>query len=261
MNNVIFKTIILYNVFNEKFNIEFNLKFDSFYNFIESLKESKKYYYDLCKKENISIIDFDNEYIDNINIIKGELLKYYILITNDNVEQYIIINDLIKDLYEFLFSEILKSFYHQIFKVFNRNNIDTPMNTISESAIYFINNININYLTRNQLSNLINIYTHNSQRNEYFAQKGFLEKMNISTELIFKYYYNPEIDPPIDIHNHMQIQKYQELSSSKTNNNYEKSVNNYLDSLNYETIYERELDKILTNLPSICISNILSNKI
>ena len=59
----------IYHIINEKYNINFDLKLDSFYNFIDSLKESKKYYYDYCKAENINIIDFDNEYIDNINIL------------------------------------------------------------------------------------------------------------------------------------------------------------------------------------------------
>ena len=251
MTNIL-KFIMIHSVFNKKYDIQFDLKFDSFYNFIDSLKESKKYYYELCKKENINITDFDNEYVNNINIIKGELLKYYILIINDNdIEQYIIINEIIKDLYNFMFSEILGSRYN-IFRQFNHRNIDIHMNDITESAIYIIKNININYLTRNQLSNLINIYAYNSQRNEYFTKKDFLSKMNISTELIFKYYHNPEIDPPIDINDHIQIQKYQELSSSKTNNNFDKSINNYLDSLSYK----RELDKILNHLPNMCISNI-----
>ena len=39
------------------------------------------------------------------------------------------------------------------------------------------------------------------------------------------------------------------------------SLNKYLDSLTIKSIYERELDKILKNLPNICISNIQSKKI
>ena len=65
-----------YNIINSKYNITFDLKFDSFYNFIESLKESKEYYYNYCEKNNIDVKDFDNEYIDNINILKSDLLKY-----------------------------------------------------------------------------------------------------------------------------------------------------------------------------------------
>ena len=72
----------IYSISNEKYNINFDLKSDSFHDFIEALKESRKYYHDYCNLKNINIKDFDNEYIDNINILKGELLKYYILITN-----------------------------------------------------------------------------------------------------------------------------------------------------------------------------------
>ena len=87
-----------YNIINKKYNVNFNLKLDSFYIFIQSLKESKKYYHDYCKLENININDFDNEYIDTINKLEGELLKYYILITNnDNVEEYVIVNNNIND--------------------------------------------------------------------------------------------------------------------------------------------------------------------
>ena len=99
-----------YHIINEKYNINFDLKLDTFYNFIESLKESKKYYYDYCNLKNINIKDFDNEYIDNINKLEGELLKYYILITNDdNVEKYIIINDIIRDLHNYMI-KIIKEY-------------------------------------------------------------------------------------------------------------------------------------------------------
>ena len=40
-----------------------------------------------------------------------------------------------------------------------------------------------------------------------------------------------------------------------------KLLNNYLDTLNYESNYDRELHKILINLPNICISHILSKKL
>jgi len=73
-----------YNVTNEKYKVNFDLKFDSFFEFIESLKKSKKYYHDYCKNNNINIIDFDNEYINNINKLEGELLKYYIFIIDNN---------------------------------------------------------------------------------------------------------------------------------------------------------------------------------
>lgn len=73
-----------YNIINEKYNVNFNLDFDSFDNFIKSLKESCKYYYNYCNLKNININDFDNYYIKNINILESELLKDYILITNIN---------------------------------------------------------------------------------------------------------------------------------------------------------------------------------
>ena len=57
-----------YNIINKKYNVIFNLKLDSFYDFLESLKESKQYYHCYCNLKNINIKDFDNEYIENINI-------------------------------------------------------------------------------------------------------------------------------------------------------------------------------------------------
>ena len=48
----------IYRIINEKYKVNCDLKFDSFYNFIESLKESKKYYYDYCKNENINFYHF-----------------------------------------------------------------------------------------------------------------------------------------------------------------------------------------------------------
>jgi len=75
----------MYNFINKKYNVIFDLKFNSFYNFFESLKESKKHYNEYCETNNINIKDFDNEYIDNINILKSDLLKYYILIFSNEL--------------------------------------------------------------------------------------------------------------------------------------------------------------------------------
>ena len=276
-----------YNITNEKYKVNFDLKFDSFYNFIESLKESKKYYSDYCKNNNINIKDFDNEYIDNINILKSELLKYYILITNDdNVEKYIVINDTIKDLHNFMLQQIYKAglgCYYNIFpefeiddgtydtsqisryyicdtrlKIYDDYNDDynsddeeydeneyddDPIKTtmLYEDAI-FIQSININYLTRIQLYRLIHLYTHNSKRYTHF-QKGFLLKMDICSKLVGSS--NEDL-------------KY---SCYKTVLNFDNSLNNYLDSLTIKSIYERELDNILINIPNICISNIQSKKL
>ena len=47
-----------YNIINEEYKVNFDLKFDSFYNFFESLKESKQYYHDYCKNENINFYHF-----------------------------------------------------------------------------------------------------------------------------------------------------------------------------------------------------------
>jgi hypothetical protein len=51
----------IYQYDNEKYNVNFDLKLDSFHDFIETLKESRKYYYDYCNLENINIKDFNNE--------------------------------------------------------------------------------------------------------------------------------------------------------------------------------------------------------
>ena len=262
----------IYNVTNEQYNINFDLKFDTFYNFIESLKESKKYYYDYCKTKNINIIDFDNEYIEHINILKSELLKYYILITNDdNVKKYIVINDIIKDLHNFMLQQICKAGlynYETIFPEFENDDgtfdgsqisryyiCDTRLkkyddynSKLSDEAIKttmlyedanFILSININYLTRIQLYRLIHIYTHNSHRFEHF-NKGFLKKMKLCNKLV------PSSNKDF---------KY---SCYQTVLNFDNSLNNYLDSLEYKSTYDKELDKILITLPSICISHVSS---
>ena len=264
---------------NKHHNVNFDLKFDSFYNFIESLKESKKYYHDYCNSENIK--DFDNEYIDNINILKGELLKYFILITNDNnVEKYVIIDDNIKGLHNYMIKKIkdyCKSDEYNGFKIpllcgelpSSGFEYDHTFIQISESDADFIINININNLTRSQLSKLILLYTFNAKSTHF--RGGFLQKMNItpfhdikkydenhycnhsyifyiygiSSYIKLKYYILPICQSP----------QYQYISKFYT------SLTNYLDSLSYKTIYTRELDEILCNLPYICLSHISSKKL
>jgi len=169
-----------YNVTNEKYKVNFDLKFDSFYNFIEQLKESKKYYSDYCKNNNINIKDFDNEYIDNINKLEGELLKYYILITdNNNVEKYIIINDIIKELHNYMIKIIKECciFNFGTFIGFNHLTMNSGGRyreyhnlSITESDADDIINININNLTRSQLSKLILLYALNDNRHTRYRQ-------------------------------------------------------------------------------------------
>ena len=183
----------IYRIINEKYKVNFDLKFDSFYNFIESLKESKQYYHDYCKNENINIIDFNNEYINNINKLEGELLKYYILITDNNdVEKYIIINDIIKDLHNYMIKIIKECCIFNGYRFIGFNhltiNFSPPYSrhpppeyrslSITESDADDIMNINMNYLTRSQLSKLILLYALNDNRHTRYRQ-GFLEKMNI----------------------------------------------------------------------------------
>ena len=268
-----------YNIINEKYKV--NLKFDSFYNFIESLKESKKYYSDYCKNNNINIIEFDNEYINNINKLEGELLKYYILITDNNdVEKYIIINDIIKDLHNYMIKIIKEYCVFNKCRIigFNHSTINfippysslRPLEyhnlSITESDADDIINININNLTRYQLSKLILLYALNDNRHTRYRQ-GFLEKMNI-IKLNLETYGN--CGNNMCIYQYI-ILKYNITEYSTGNDNSElyksmattifdfhKSLNKYLDSLTIKSIYERELDKILINLPNICISNIQS---
>ena len=96
-----------------------------------------------------------------------------------------------------------------------------------------MSNIDINCLIRDNLSRLINIYACNAVRYKYF-QVGFCQKMNINLEPL----------------------KCGSDDSHKITNKYVNSKNIYLDTLKYKSIYEKELDKILDNLPNICISNI-----
>ena len=220
----------IYSIANKKYNVNFDLKSDSFFDFIESLKESKKYYHDYCNIENINNKDFDNEYIDNINKLEGDLLKYYILITDDNdVEKYVIIDDTIREMYNCL--------------------IELFTNTTNgygrwESNIIIIQGcFNINHLTREKVSILIKIYAYFC-RTFYYNSKvkeELLQKINICTSIS---------KLGIRIEEMIYI-----------NPNGIENLNNYLDSLSYETIYERELNKILNNLPNICLSNISSKKI
>jgi hypothetical protein len=175
---------------NYKYNIKYDLNYDTFSNFIQSLKESKKYYYDLCNKNNINTHNFDFQYIKNIDILQGELLKYFILINNDNYqEQYIVLDDDIRDLCEYILS-------------------------VNNNCNYsFL--INFNYLT-----------------------------YEIMSELLYEYAEN----------------KYKRLDINKYNiNDFEfrdLEISNFLDNLNYETIHERELRKLLENLYDVCITNI-----
>jgi hypothetical protein len=143
------------------------LKLYSFYNFIDLLKESTKYYSDYCNLKNINIIEFDNEY--NINILKSELLKYYIFITNNNDS-----DGTIKDIHEYMQAQSILRFYTSQSEQldcylcgidtsntskFDNNKYElNSYHTIPDLDQDFINSININYLTRNKLSKLIHIY-------------------------------------------------------------------------------------------------------
>jgi len=216
----------IYSIDNKKYNVNFDLKLDSFFYFIEELKESKKYYHDYCNLENINTKDFDNEYIDTINILKSDLLKYYILITDNNdIEKYVIINDTIKDI------------YNSVMKIF------TNMHRFNETHVHvsykmIISSFNINYLTRKKLDILIKFYAY-----VYFKFRNYNE--DLLQRII-------NIDQ-VKVRDQVEVLNY--------NPDAIKNLNNYLDSLNYKTIYERELDKILNNLPNICLSHISSKKL
>ena len=257
-----------YNIINKKYNVIFDLKFDSFYNFFESLKESKKHYNEYCETNNINIKDFDKEYIDNINIIKSDLLKYYILINDDfncDSKRYVIVNDTIKDFYNFMI-KIMKAITFEPRNLYLHHYIEFSLSPYSSASSdvsinyeldrdklndiikgtiliksdhIFIYNLDIKYLSRNDLSRLIDIYSSNTTTQaRYFQNKSFLQKMKIDIK-------------PSKINN----------PNGKVIDGYIKSRDKYLDSLTYETIYERELNKLLVNLPNICISNIKSKKI
>ena len=212
----------IYQYDNEKYNVNFDLKLVSFHDFIESLKESKKYYHDYCKLENINIKDFDNEYIDTISRLESDLQKYSILIPYDNnVEKYVIVNDTIENMYNCIIKIYTNMPNGSIEYISNKNIIQKSYN--------------INYLTREKLSFLIKIYASFQNLNYYKENKKLLQKINICSSII-------EL-----------IEQNDKININK--------LNNYLDSLSYETIYERKLNKILNNLPNICLSNISSKKI
>ena len=144
--------------------------------------------------------------------------------------------------------------------------------SITESDADDIMNINMNYLTRSQLSKLILLYALNDNRHTRYRQ-GFLEKMNI-IRLNFENYSNDS--PNICIYQYI-ILKYNIIEYITINQNpqgtirlnlmataiidFYESLNNYLDSLDYVSNNFRELQKIVITLPDICISNIQSKKL
>ena len=211
-----------YNIINKNYNVIFDLKLNSFFDFNESLKESKQCYHDYCNLTNINIKDFDNEYIDNINILKSDLLKYYILINDNDVDKYVIVNDTIKEM------------YNVIIKLNNRctNAINSDYTNL-ELMKY---SLNINYLTKQRLSSLIKIYAFYYNKSHFDSDVVNIDKVLLSRIGIC----HSIIEP---------------------NNNSILNLNKYLNTLKYKSIYERELDNILLNLPDICISNIKSKKI
>jgi hypothetical protein len=275
----------IYHIVNEKYNINFDLKFDTFYNFFESLKESTKYYYDYCKAENINIVEFDNEYIDHINILKSELLKYYILITNDNnVEKYIVINDIIKDLHNFMLQQIYKANLVSSYNIFPQFEIDDETYDTSQISRYYICNTKLKiYDDYND--------DYNSESDDGFNEEKYddeaiettmvYEDANFIRSININYLTRTQLYRLIRIYTHNAYRyahfqkgfllkmgicnkivsssnKYLKYSCYKTVLNLNNSLNNYLDSLTIKSINERELDKILITLPNICISHISS---
>jgi len=229
----------IFYITNYKYDIEYELNFDSFNNFIQSIKESKKYYHDLCKKEEINIYDFDNQYIKNIDILQGELLKYFILITNDDrSEKYITITDDIRDFYNYMIEQL----NFNIDCYIGMNSFNTTITLTSNmppfefnSCVYdnhtlvleYARKININYLTKLDMNLLLNLYIVNYKWNSENSNINYLDKFKIEGYLL-------------------------DDQSLKTKNK-------YLDSLDYETKYERELGKLLGNLYNICLTSIYNH--
>ena len=214
-------------IVNEKYNVKFELELNCFSHFFESLKKSKEYYHNYCNLQNINIIDFDNEYLDTINILKSELLKYYILVTNNldnDIIKYIIIDNNYIDFYKKIFQQTNTPYYNYKFITFD------IMNKLIDDS---------------RSSHYIN--------EECFAKKyemcGSLRKITeFECDLDYKY---------LTI-----IQKLKKVFNTSLGNgwdDYNKIKNNYLNSLKYETIYDREFYKLIIHLPSICLGN-LENK-
>ena len=115
-------------------------------------------------------------------------MKYFILITNsnnNNVEKYVIIDDTIKKLHNYMIEKIkdyIKSDEFNVFKIpllcgqlpSSGNEYDHTFIEISESDADFIINININNLTRSQLSKLILLYV--SMRKVHILEEIFYKK-------------------------------------------------------------------------------------
>ena len=148
-------------------------------------------------------------------------MKYYILLNDDsNCDKYVIVNDTIKDM------------YNVIIKLNNRCTDLTKCEYTNLEIIKY--SLNVNYLTKQRLSSLLKIYAF------YYNKFFFNNDVNIDKVLLSSIGICPSIINSIE--------------------NSILNLNKYLDSLVYKSIYEKELDKILLNLPDICISNIKSKK-
>jgi len=230
---------------NKKYNIEFNLNNDSFNNLIQSLNESKKYYHDYLLENNIDVKNFDDEYVKLINILQGELLKYFILINNENFEKYVIFQNDYVDFYKKILKLIILN--TNINKRFPIDYKKHEKNQYIMKEIFdhsYFNNINYNFITRNIMNELLyNFYLYNI--NDKISNQNLykLDNLFLKTSL----FYN----------------KIEEINDNdkKSVTNLENNINEYLNSLSYETIYEREFKKIINSLPNLCLDNLKTIKL
>jgi hypothetical protein len=221
---------------------------DTYDNFINSIRISNKYYHDICIQEEINIIEFDNEYIRYIDKLSGEFIKYYILKDDDSNIKYICINNDIKLLYNYMINNALTCTKN---KYLNRVKLlDMPqfygMAFIKDEE-NFLFNINIKFLTEDNLSRLFDIYTYNTIK-VIKCGKEFIDIFKINTVDFEIYNSNVECVP----HN--------EKCPYHTSTKYNKSKQEYLNSLCYHTLEEMKFKKILINVPKICLVNLKNKK-
>jgi hypothetical protein len=133
-----YKLIITYND-----NITFGLLMDNFDNFINSIRNTNKYYHNICVKKKIHIIDFDNEYAKNIDKLYGEFLKYYILFNKED-------------------SYITPNIHNKTLLIWLNNpqtlTGDELFNNISDKDKDFVSTIKHIHLSRSRFSRLLDIF-------------------------------------------------------------------------------------------------------
>jgi len=246
----------IYSFINSIFqiNIYIDLILNTFDEFILSIKKSVNNYQTLCKIKNYNFDNFNIEYQKNINLIKGELLKYYCFIKHDNefTNKYIVLTNDIKFFCETMF-DIDKSLKFNINKL-KKNNLENLINIYALYTSYIPNDKRRlhNLITGQSQKLIINNNLHYLCNNNYLLLKKNKElllnkipKIN-NHDSIFNLTYIP-----VDIN----LEEYI-IDIHQTIDNFNINKLNYFNSLDYHSKHAIELDLLLTYLPKICFDKV-----